>query len=55
MRANGRQPGADELARGLSSYSERGQEYIDELRSMIRHNAEVIEAVRNSEPSESRS
>ncbi|AWL11172.1 Protein bax [Saliniradius amylolyticus] len=26
------------LAEGLQSYSERGQEYIDELRSMIRYN-----------------
>lgn len=31
---------ATELTNGLLSYSERGQDYIDDLQSMIRHNAE---------------
>jgi Bax protein len=34
----GKYPTGSELAAGLGQYSERGQEYIDELRSMIRYN-----------------
>jgi uncharacterized FlgJ-related protein len=34
------------MTAGLGSYSERGEEYITELRSMIRHNADVIEEAR---------
>ncbi len=45
-RQNGEDPDASELAGGLMRYSERGQEYIDELRAMIRHNTEVIEEAR---------
>lgn len=37
-RAEGRQPTGYDLAQGLVSYSERGQEYVDEIRSMIDYN-----------------
>lgn len=37
-RKQGRNPSGNELAAGLMGYSERGQEYIDEIRSMIRFN-----------------
>lgn len=37
---------AKDLIQGLSSYSERGQEYIDELESMIRVNRPVVEQVK---------
>ena len=42
----GQDPDANAMAGGLMSYSERGQDYIDELRAMIRHNADVIEEAR---------
>ncbi len=45
-RENGHDPDANAMAGGLMSYSERGEEYITELRSMIRHNANVIEEAR---------
>jgi Bax protein len=45
-RENGHDPDANAMAAGLMSYSERGEDYISELRSMIRHNAEVIEEAR---------
>jgi Bax protein len=45
-RESGLEPEASDLAEGLERYSERGQEYIDELRAMIRHNDEVIEEAR---------
>lgn len=37
-RAAGRDPSGYELAAGLDRYSERGQDYVDELRSMIDFN-----------------
>lgn len=37
-RAAGREPTAVELAGGLVRYSERGQVYVDEIRSLIRNN-----------------
>lgn len=37
-RQEGRSPSGTELAAGLSGYSERGQAYIEEIRSMIRFN-----------------
>lgn len=46
-REKGHEPDASDLAAGLMSYSERGEDYIAELRSMIRHNADVIEEARN--------
>jgi Bax protein len=45
-RQNGQEPDANAMAGGLMSYSVRGEEYITELRSMIRHNADVIEETR---------
>lgn len=47
-REAGEDPEASELAEGLMRYSERGQDYIDELRAMIRHNDDVIEEARES-------
>jgi Bax protein len=37
-RIEGRQPTGHELAGGLEKYSARGEDYVDELRSMIRSN-----------------
>ena len=37
---------AEELANGLMSYSERGQDYIDELLSMLRVNRKYMEIAR---------
>ena len=45
-REKGQDPGPNAMAAGLMSYSERGEDYIRELRSMIRHNADVIEEAR---------
>lgn len=45
-RKNGAAIKAKDLIQGLSSYSERGQEYIDELESMIRVNRPVVEQVK---------
>ena len=45
-RRKGREPDANAMAGGLTSYSERGEDYVIELRSMIRHNAGVIEEAR---------
>ena len=47
-RQQGRQPDAVDMAGGLLSYSERGEDYIKELRAMIRYNAVVIEEARTS-------
>lgn len=44
---------AMELVEGLGSYSERGDEYIEELQAMIRVNRPIVEAVKQqSEPQE---
>jgi len=45
-RQKGKDPDANAMAAGLGSYSERGEEYITELQSMIRFNADVIEEAR---------
>jgi len=45
-RRKGNEPDANAMAGGLMSYSERGEDYITELRSMIRHNADMIEEAR---------
>ena len=45
-RGRGRNPEAAELAAGLIDYSERGGEYIDEIRAMLRVNTPVIADVR---------
>jgi Bax protein len=42
MRQEGRRPAATELAAGLVDYSERGLDYVRELRAMIRHNSDLI-------------
>ena len=41
-RAEGRSPEAEELASGLTSYSQRGHAYVSEIRAMLRQNAHVI-------------
>lgn len=48
MRMDGQAPDATQLAAGLMDYSERGLEYVNELRAMIRHNATVIDEIRSS-------
>ena len=45
-RLEGNEPDALAMAGGLMSYSERGEDYIRELRSMIRYNSGVIEEAR---------
>jgi Bax protein len=45
-RLKGDEPDAQAMAGGLMSYSERGEDYIRELRSMIRYNSPVIEEAR---------
>jgi Bax protein len=52
MRIEGQAPDATELAAGLRDYSERGIEYVNELRAMIRHNSGVIDEVRQRGESE---
>lgn len=42
MRHNGEQPTAHALAAGLLGYSERGQDYVDEIRTMIRINTKLM-------------
>jgi len=42
LRSEGREVAGDKLAAGLRDYSERGDDYVDEIRAMIRQNAEVI-------------
>lgn len=42
MRARGKRLDAVKLAGGLLRYSERGQAYVDEVRSMIRVNAKLM-------------
>jgi Bax protein len=44
LRNNQQQIAAEPLAQGLMSYSERGQDYIDELLEMIRFNRKYIGA-----------
>jgi len=41
-RAEGKTVTAYELAAGLSKYSERGQEYVKEIRSMIKYNGQYM-------------
>lgn len=38
LRAGGQQPTGQRLADGLSGYSERGAEYVGEIKGLIRHN-----------------
>ena len=46
MRRDGRLPDPAAIAEGLQSYSKRGPAYVQEIRSMLRHNAEVIDEAR---------
>ena len=47
IRSAGEQPDATAIAEGLFSYSERGSAYVREIRSMLRHNADVIDEARH--------
>ncbi len=38
LRLHGEPMSAEKLANGLSSYSQRGQHYVDEIKNIIRHN-----------------
>ncbi len=49
-RQAGREPTGVELASGLGSYSERGQAYIDEIRSTIRVNRDLMLGVEEEQP-----
>lgn len=53
MRNEGQTPEPEAIADGLMYYSERGSSYIDEIRSMLRHNAAVIREVRGHLAAES--
>lgn len=44
IRRSGEKPTAIELAGGLKGYSERGQDYVDEIRAMIRANYKLMGA-----------
>ena len=46
-RTQGREPRAIDLAAGLMHYSERGQDYVQEIQAMLRHNATVIAEVQD--------
>ena len=51
MRDREEQVRAIPLLSGLHSYSERGQDYIDELKAMIRVNRPIVEAIMEQENS----
>jgi len=48
LREQRQEPTATELAAGLVDYSGRGMEYVQELRDMIRHNAHIINELRQN-------
>ena len=48
MRRNGESPTAMALADGLIRYSERRQDYVDEIKTIIRVNRPIIEKVRET-------
>jgi len=48
MRGNGESPTAMALADGLIRYSERRQDYVDEIKTIIRVNRPIIEKVRET-------
>lgn len=48
LRANNQPVKAAELVNGLLSYSERGQEYVDEIQTMLRHNKQFFQPARIS-------
>lgn len=47
LRATGQNLDAVSLSAGLIHYSERGQDYVEEIKAMLRTNAAVIDDVRN--------
>ncbi len=49
MREQGLEPDANELAVGLMDYSARGIDYVNELRAMLRHNAEILAALQQAD------
>lgn len=48
LRRNGESPSAMALADGLVRYSERREEYVDEIKTVIRVNRPIIEKVRET-------
>lgn len=48
LRDNGDSPSAMALADGLTRYSERREEYVDEIKTVIRVNRPIIEKVRET-------
>ncbi|MEX0914821.1 MAG: glucosaminidase domain-containing protein, partial [Wenzhouxiangellaceae bacterium] len=48
LRDNGESPSAMALADGLTRYSERREEYVDEIKTVIRVNRPIIEKVRET-------
>ncbi|WP_394392951.1 glucosaminidase domain-containing protein [Shewanella woodyi] len=51
MRAQNKEPTADELVYGLVNYSERQEAYIDELLEMLRHNQQYLVGNNEEKPS----
>jgi Bax protein len=51
MRAQNKEPTADELVYGLVNYSERQEAYIDELLEMLRHNKQYLVGNNEEKPS----
>ena len=51
MRAQSKEPTADELVYGLVNYSERQEAYIDELLEMLRHNKQYLVGNNEEKPS----
>ena len=51
MRAQNKEPTADELVYGLINYSERQEAYIDELLEMLRHNQQYLVGNNEEKPS----
>jgi len=47
MRTESQEPDASAMAGGLISYSERGMDYVNEIRSMLRHNKDIIADVKS--------
>lgn len=52
IRRSGEKPTAIELAGGLEGYSERGQDYVDEIRAMIRANYKLMGTVSTASSSQ---
>lgn len=46
MREQGLEPDAARMAGGLTPYAQRGAHYVQTIRAMLRHNADVIEEAR---------